>query len=121
MNGHGLPGVIFRPTVFEPTFQKHARTSCGGCQLHVTDRRAFTPVAAGIAVIEELRRADPAAFGWRPPPYEYEHRLMPIDILAGSSRLRERIDAGEPAAAIAGGVARRRGPLPRAARALPAL
>jgi uncharacterized protein YbbC (DUF1343 family) len=101
LNGHELPGVIFRPAVFEPTFQKHARTSCGGCQLHVTDRRAFTPVAAGIAVIEELRRADPAAFGWRPPPYEYEHRLMPIDILAGSSRLRERIDAGEPAAAIA--------------------
>ena len=101
LNGHELPGVIFRPTVFEPTFQKHARTSCGGCQLHVTDRRAFTPVAAGVAVIEELRRADPAAFAWRPPPYEYEHRLMPIDILAGSSRLRERIDAGEPAAAIA--------------------
>ena len=103
LNGHELPGVIFRPAVFEPTFQKHARTSCGGCQLHVTDRRTFTPVAAGIAVIEELRRANPAAFAWRPPPYEYEHRLMPIDILAGSSRLRERIDAGEPAAAIAAG------------------
>ena len=103
LNGHELPGVIFRPAVFEPTFQKHARTSCGGCQLHVADRRAFTPVAAGIAVIEELRRANPAAFAWRPPPYEYEHRLMPIDILAGSSQLRERIDAGEPAAAIAAG------------------
>ncbi len=96
-----LPGVIFRPVVFEPTFQKHARSTCGGCQLHVTDRRAFRPVVTGVAVIEELRRADPAAFAWRPPPYEYEHRLMPIDILGGSSRLRERIDAGETAATIA--------------------
>ena len=24
LNGHELPGVIFRPAVFEPTFQKHA-------------------------------------------------------------------------------------------------
>jgi uncharacterized protein YbbC (DUF1343 family) len=101
LNAHGLPGVTFRPVVFEPTFQKHARATCGGCQLHVTDRRAFTPVAAGVAVIEELRRANPAAFSWRPPPYEYEERLMPIDILAGSSRLREQIDGGEPTAAIA--------------------
>jgi uncharacterized protein YbbC (DUF1343 family) len=96
-----LPGVVFRPVVFEPTFQKHARTTCGGCQIHVTDRRTFRPVVTGVAVIEELRRADPAAFAWRPPPYEYEHRLMPIDILAGSSRLREAIDAGDGAAAIA--------------------
>jgi uncharacterized protein YbbC (DUF1343 family) len=101
LTAHQLPGVVFRPIVFEPTFQKHARTTCGGCQIHVTDRRTFRPVVTGVAVIEELRRADPAAFAWRPPPYEYEHRLMPIDILAGSSRLREAIDAGDGAAAIA--------------------
>ncbi len=101
LTAHGLPGVIFRPVVFEPTFQKHARTTCGGCQIHVTDRRALRPVVTGVAVIEELRRADPSAFSWRPPPYEYEHRLMPIDILAGSSQLRARIDAGDTAADIA--------------------
>jgi uncharacterized protein YbbC (DUF1343 family) len=101
LTAHGLPGVVFRPLVFEPTFQKHARTTCGGCQIHVTDRRAFRPVVTGVAVIEELRRADPAAFAWRPPPYEYEARLQPIDILAGSARLRERIEAGETAGAIA--------------------
>ena len=48
MNGLGLPGVHFRPTYFEPTFQKHARTTCGGCQLHVTDRAAFKPVITGV-------------------------------------------------------------------------
>src|SRR5216110_2752348 len=40
MNRRDLPGVLFRPVVFEPTFQKHARESCGGCQIHVTDRTA---------------------------------------------------------------------------------
>ena len=103
LNAHGLPGAIFRPVVFEPTFQKHQGTTCGGCQVHVTDRRAFAPVVTGVALIEELRRANPTAFAWRPPPYEYEHRLMPIDILAGSSVLRTRIDAGASAEQIAHG------------------
>lgn len=101
LNAHALPGVRFRPVVFEPTFQKHARTTCGGCQIHVLDRRAFRPVITGLAVIEELRRANPAAFAWRQPPYEYEHEKWPIDILAGSTALRERIDAGDSAEAIA--------------------
>lgn len=101
LHAHGLPGVVFRPVVFEPTFQKHARTTCGGCQIHVTDRRAFRPVVTGVAVIDELRRADPTAFAWRPPPYEYEARLQPIDILAGSSRLREGLEAGATAETLA--------------------
>jgi uncharacterized protein YbbC (DUF1343 family) len=101
LNAQALPGAVFRPVVFEPTFQKHHGATCGGCQVHVTDRRSFKPVVTGVAIIEELRRADPASFAWRPPPYEYEHRLRPIDILAGSSTLRERIDAGDTAVAIA--------------------
>jgi len=103
LNAHGLPGVIFRPAVFEPTFQKHHGVTCEGCQIHVTDRAAFAPVVTGVAVIEELRRADPSRFAWRPPPYEYEHRLMPIDILAGSSVMREALQRGASAAAIAEG------------------
>ena len=94
MNGLGLPGVHFRPTYFEPTFQKHARTTCGGCQLHVTDRAAFKPVITGVALLREFRAANPEKFAWRQPPYEYEHDKMPIDILAGSADLRAQIDAG---------------------------
>jgi uncharacterized protein YbbC (DUF1343 family) len=94
MNGLGLPGIHFRPTYFEPTFQKHARTTCGGCQLHVTDRAAFKPVITGVALLREFRAANPEKFAWRQPPYEYEHDKMPIDILAGSADLRAQIDAG---------------------------
>lgn len=100
MNGRRLPGVHFRAVVFEPTFQKHARTSCGGCQIHVLDRRAFKPVLTGVALIDGIRAADPAAFAWRRPPYEYEHDKEPIDILAGSSALRTAIDAGATAEEI---------------------
>lgn len=101
MNARQLPGVHFRAAVFEPTFQKHAKTPCGGCQIHVLDRAAFRPVLTGVALIDEIRAADPSAFAWRPPPYEYEHDQKPIDILAGSPALRTAIDAGVRAEELA--------------------
>ena len=101
MNALALDGVFFRPAVFEPTFQKHAKTACAGCQMHVLDRRAFKPVEAGVALIAAYRAAGPGRFAWRQPPYEYEHTKMPIDILAGSSALREQVDAGVSAREIA--------------------
>lgn len=95
-----LPGVYFRPAVFVPTFQKHAGETCGGCQIHVVDRDAFRPVRTGVALIAMFRRLDPDRFAWRPPPYEYEHRRPPIDILAGSDALRRQIEASVPLPAI---------------------
>lgn len=102
MNRRGLPGVHFRPVFFEPTFQKHARRTCGGCQLHVTDRAAFRPLRASVALIDEFHRQDPSRFAWREPPYEYEHEKMPIDILYGSDGLREAVAAGTVDALVEG-------------------
>jgi uncharacterized protein YbbC (DUF1343 family) len=100
LNQRKLPGVFFRPAVFEPTFHKHAKATCGGCQIHVLDRRTFRPVLTGVALVEAFRDDDPQ-FAWRDPPYEYEAEKLPFDILAGSSELREQIDAGVPAEEIA--------------------
>jgi len=101
LNGRGLPGVVFRPAVIEPTFHKHAGIACGGCQVHVTDRTSFRPVETGVVLIDAFRRANPAAFQWRQPPYEYEHTKIPIDVLYGSSSLREGLDAGATPSEIA--------------------
>jgi uncharacterized protein YbbC (DUF1343 family) len=100
LNKAKLDGVYFRKATFEPTFQKHARATCGGCQIHVTDRKAFAPVAAGVSLLRECFGLAPDKFEWRDPPYEYEHEKMPIDILAGSPLLREQIEAQVPLAEI---------------------
>jgi uncharacterized protein YbbC (DUF1343 family) len=94
MNHLELPGAYFRPAVFEPTFQKHAKATCGGCQIHVTDRTVFRPVLTGAALIRMFWKSNPQKFAWRQPPYEYEHDKLPIDILAGSSMLRQQIESG---------------------------
>ena len=103
LNAHGLPGVQVRPATFEPTFQKHAGDACGGCQLHVTDRRAFRPVVTAAALIAACHDTLGEAFGWREPPYEYETEKMPIDILAGSDALRHDIERGRSLDEMAAG------------------
>jgi uncharacterized protein YbbC (DUF1343 family) len=87
--------------VFEPTFQKHAKQACGGCQIHVMSRLDFEPVKVGVALIRECQDLAPGQFKWREPPYEYEHDKMPIDILAGSMELREQIEQQMPIEEIA--------------------
>ena len=101
MNKVGLRGVHFRPTGFEPTFQKHARVPCGGCQIHVTSRVDFEPVKTGVSLLRECFGLARQQFKWRDPPYEYEQDKMPIDILAGSTGLREQIEQQAPLDEIA--------------------
>ena len=101
LNARGLPGVYFRPARFEPTFHKHAHRACGGVQIHVRDRDAFRAVETGLVLVDACRRADPAAFAWRDPPYEYEAIKWPFDILCGSDRERIGISRGADARDIA--------------------
>jgi uncharacterized protein YbbC (DUF1343 family) len=88
-----LPGVAFRPLHFLPTFQKHAGTVCGGAQIHVTDREQFKPFKTAVAILKAIHNTYPREFAWKQPPYEYEEVKLPIDILAGTDRLRKDIEA----------------------------
>jgi uncharacterized protein YbbC (DUF1343 family) len=62
----------------------------------VLDRDAFCAVESAVAVLVEIRAQSPSKFQWRQPPYEYELEKLPFDILAGSSELRQQIEAGLP-------------------------
>jgi uncharacterized protein YbbC (DUF1343 family) len=91
-----LPGVHFRPTYFEPAFQKHKGVVCGGAQMHVTHRKKFLPVATAAAVLKIIKKRYPGQFKWKEPPYEYEYEKLPVDILAGGSHLRLHIEQNTP-------------------------
>src|SRR5213078_1489635 len=98
LEGLRLPGATFRPARFVPTFHKWAGRVCGGVQLHVTDRATFKPFLAGLAVIAVARRLAPGRFRWKRPPYEFERRRLPIDILLGTDQIRRTLERGRPAA-----------------------
>ena len=91
-----LNGCRLRPCWFEPTFHKHAGQLCGGLQIHVDDpgydHDAFRPwrlIAAAFKAIRTLRPDYPL---WRDFAYEYEQDRLAIDLINGSSLLREWVD-----------------------------
>lgn len=90
----GLDGCGFRAAWFRPTFQKHARHSCSGVQVHVHDRERFRPFATYLALLREARRQDPGAFDWRREVYEFVGDRLAIDLLLGRAGLRAMIEAG---------------------------
>ena len=95
-NGLGLPGVLFRPHLFQPTFHKHAGAECGGVQLHVTDEGAFRSFETGLRLIQLFRDLDPSRFRWRTEEYEFRADVPAIHLLAGTAAFRELVDSGKP-------------------------
>jgi uncharacterized protein YbbC (DUF1343 family) len=87
-----IRGAEFRPTYFIPTFHKYKGERCGGAQIYVTKRAVFNPVTAGLEIIRTMRILYERAFAWRTPPYEFEKKRMPFDILIGNTWIRKAID-----------------------------
>jgi uncharacterized protein YbbC (DUF1343 family) len=115
-----LPGLAFRPASFVPTWDKHAGVRCHGVELFVTDAARFQPFRAGLAAVVHARAQDPARFRWRTETYEFVAGVPAFDLLCGSAREREAIEAGatvkELARALAGeerAFGRRRAPFLR--------
>ncbi len=92
--GWDLPGAVFRPLTFRPSFHKHAGQDCGGVQIHVTDRRAFRPVLTGLAFVAACRAQDPGRFRWRTETYEFVSDRLAFDLLAGGTAWRSAIEEG---------------------------
>jgi uncharacterized protein YbbC (DUF1343 family) len=93
---HWLAGCRLRECWFEPTFHKHAGKLCAGVQIHVEDSSyqhdAFQPWRLQALAFKALRQLQPDYPLWRDFPYEYELDRLAIDIINGSSLLRDWVD-----------------------------
>jgi uncharacterized protein YbbC (DUF1343 family) len=97
-----LPGVVFRPAWFGPTFQKHVGQICGGVQVHVKDRASFQPVRTSLSLLAACRAISDSRFAWRREPYEFVSDRLAIDLLFGSDRERLALEAGQSVRKISG-------------------
>lgn len=91
-----LEGCRLRPCFFEPSFHKHKHKRCSGLQIHVDspffDPLRFKPFRLVSLYLKSLRQLYSDYPLWRSPPYEYEEEKLPIDLISGSSELREWVD-----------------------------
>lgn len=92
LDAYKFEGVRFRHVFFRPTFQKCAGQTCGGVQIHVTDREAFAPVIVGIAMIKTVYDLYPDKFEWKRDPYEYVFDQNPFDVVCGTDKIRKAIE-----------------------------
>lgn len=91
-----LTGCRLRACWFEPTFHKHVGQLCSGIQIHVDDNAydptAFRPWRLQALAFKALRALQADYPLWRDFPYEYELDRLAIDVINGSTLLREWVD-----------------------------
>ena len=87
-----IKGCAFRNHDYIPTFHKFSGELCHGLQIHVTDISVFRPVETAVEIFDAIiETSAPGSLRFNLPPYEYEDKLMPFDILSGDSGIRETL------------------------------
>lgn len=83
LNHEKMPGVIFRPTKFEPFASKYREETVGGIYLHITNRRTFKPFVTFVWILRKIREMYSEKFSLLERNGKYR-----IDYLAGSANVR---------------------------------
>lgn len=90
-----LGGTILRSCHFEPTFHKHTGSLCEGLQFHTDHPRyrpeAHLPYTLVAIALKHLNQCFDEDL-WRHHEYEYTRDRLPIDVIAGTDRLRTWIE-----------------------------
>lgn len=85
-------GIVFRPQVFFPMFQKFSGFACGGVHMHILDEKRARPWAAAQLLCRELYHQLENEFKWNDKPYEYEHDRLAIDLINGSEDAKKWVE-----------------------------
>jgi uncharacterized protein YbbC (DUF1343 family) len=62
--------------------------------IHVLDPSTYRPYLTTLALLQAIIEIHEKKFSWKEPPYEYEFKKMPIDLILGDSSLRRGIEKG---------------------------
>ena len=96
---HWLAGCTLRDLWFQPTFHKHVGELCNGAFIHAEgrsyDHHAFRPWRLQALAFKAIRNRAPDYPLWCDFPYEYVFDKLAIDVINGSTSLREWVDDRE--------------------------
>ncbi len=101
IGSESIPGIVLRSVVFEPTANKWQAQPCQGFQIHITHPDEFRPYETSLRLLQAVIFHHKETFEWKQPPYEYETRRLPIDLIVGDRTIRKRLENMEPVETIA--------------------
>ena len=91
-----LQGCTLRLCHFEPVFDKYTGELCSGIQIHTDNslynHKLFKPYRLVALMLKAIRIAYPEYQIWRDFYFEYEKDHLAIDLLSGSTFLRNWVD-----------------------------
>ena len=94
LNQRGIAGMTARSASFIPTASKYQGEICQGVQIHVLDRAVFRSIQAVLEIITCCQELFPNDFKFLPPANQADPRPH-FDLLSGSDKLRQAIEAGQ--------------------------
>ena len=89
-------GCYLQEYSFRPTFNKWQGKRCHGFMIHILDAGRYRSYFTTVAILKRIMDVHSEKFEWKDPPYEYEYRKKPIDLILGDSGLRRDLESGVP-------------------------
>ena len=89
-----IEGCLLQDITFRPTFNKWTGRICRGFMIHIIDHDVFRPYLTSISLLNAVIETHKKDFQWKDPPYEYEFKRMPIDLILGDREMRKAIETG---------------------------
>jgi len=90
-----IEGCYLQEYYFRPTFNKWKSKLCGGFMIHVGNPNIYKPYQTSLALLRTILETYRDKFAWKQPPYEYEFKKLPIDLIFGDSSIRPALEAGK--------------------------
>jgi uncharacterized protein YbbC (DUF1343 family) len=96
LDSKALNGCRLQDYLFRPTFHKWSGKLCRGFMIHILDMEVYRPYYTALALLQAVISVHGEHFEWKGPPYEYEYKKKPIDLILGSVSLRHGLETGRP-------------------------
>ncbi len=94
LTGTDIEGCYLQEYFFRPTFNKWKGELCGGFMIHVLNPLVYRAYRTSLSLLKAFMETYRDEFSWRQPPYEYDFRRLPVDLIFGDSSVRIALEAG---------------------------
>ena len=95
LSSEEIEGCCLQEYCFRPTFNKCKGKLCHGFMIHVLNPNIYRPYRTSLALLKIIIEIYKDDFAWHKPPYEYDFKRLPIDLIFGDSSIRAALEEGK--------------------------